>query len=314
MHDSSSSPARHADHDRQSDQETLTVGLLGTGIMGAPMASRLAAAGHRVRAWNRTPDKLAPLQRIGVQAASSPLAAAQDADVVIVMLSAGPVCDALLLGEDGVITNMPAGSHLIVMSSIPVETARHQADVADRHQIGYLDAPVSGGQRGAIEGTLAIMVGGETAAFERCRSLLMNLGRPTHVGPAGSGQLAKLANQMIVANTIATVAEALLLVERGGADPAQVRQALMGGFADSTILKMHGQRMLEGDFAPGGAAKWQYKDTQTAMAQISRLALDLPVSRQADVLFGDMVSHGDGELDHSALIRELRRRNGMPVD
>ncbi|WP_280338248.1 NAD-binding protein [Salinicola acroporae] len=119
---------------------------------------------------------------------------------------------------------------------------------------------------------------------------------------------------MIVANTIATVAEALLLVERGGADPAQVRQALMGGFADSTILDVHGQRMLEESFVPGGAAKWQYKDTQTAMAQMSRLSLDLPMSRQADALFGDMLAHGDGELDHSALIRELRRRNDMPVD
>ncbi len=278
------------------------------------MASRLARAGHHVRAWNRTPDKMIPLQQAGVEAVDSPIAAAQGADVVIIMLSAGPVCDDILLGETGVISTMQPGSQLIVMSSIPVDTARHQAAIASRHGIGYLDAPVSGGERGAIEGTLAIMAGGEPTVFDSCQALLTNLGRPTHVGPAGSGQLAKLANQLIVANTIATVAEALLLVERGGADPAQVRMALMGGFADSTILKMHGQRMLEGDFAPGGAAKWQYKDTQTAMAEMTRLELDLPVSLQADALFGDMLSHGDGELDHSALIRELRRRNGMPVD
>lgn len=304
----------HTLSDRPAHPDSQTVAVIGTGIMGAPIASRLAAAGHRVRAWNRSPDKLVPLQRVGVEAASSPVAAAHDADVVIVMLSAGPVCDEILLGEDGVIAMMPPGSSLIVMSSIPVDTARHQAEVANRHGIGYLDAPVSGGERGAIDGTLAIMAGGEAEVFERCRALLANLGRPTHVGPAGSGQLAKLANQMIVANTIATVAEALLLVERGGADPAQVREALMGGFADSTILKMHGQRMLERDFSPGGPAKWQYKDTQTAMAEMTRLELDLPVSIQADALFGDMLSHGDGELDHSALIRELRRRNGMVVD
>ncbi|WP_110642775.1 NAD(P)-dependent oxidoreductase [Salinicola sp. CPA57] len=301
-------------HDPNAVQDSQIVGFIGTGIMGAPMAGRLAAARHRVRAWNRTLDKLTPLQQAGVETASSPEAAARGADVVIVMLSAGPVCDEILLGDDGVIATMSPGSILIVMSSIPVETARHQADIANRHDVGYLDAPVSGGERGAIDGTLAIMAGGEVEVFDRCRALLGVLGRPTHVGPAGSGQLAKLANQMIVANTIATVAEALLLVERGGADPAQVRMALMGGFADSTILKMHGQRMLEEDFAPGGAAKWQYKDTQTAMAQMSQLALDLPMSRQADALFGDMLSHGDGELDHSALIRELRRRNGMPID
>ncbi|MGM8850133.1 NAD(P)-dependent oxidoreductase [Salinicola halophyticus] len=301
-------------HASPSEQTPRTVGVLGTGIMGAPMASRLAAAGHRVRAWNRTPDKLIPLQQAGVEAVSSATAAARGADVVIVMLSAGPVCDEILLGDDGVIAAMSPDSILVVMSSIPVDTARHQATIAARHGIGYLDAPVSGGERGAIDGTLAIMAGGEAAVFDSCQMLLQNFGRPTHVGPAGSGQLAKLANQMIVANTIATVAEALLLTERGGADPAQVRMALMGGFADSTILKMHGQRMLKGDFAPGGAAKWQYKDTQTAIAEMNRLGLDLPVSRQADALFGDMLSHGDGELDHSGLIRELRRRNGMPVD
>jgi len=320
MHDSHAVQDRHSDQDRDAGQDSHTVqdsqtiGFIGTGIMGAPMASRLAMAGHHVRAWNRTPDKLTPLQRAGVAAADSPLAAARDADVVIVMLSAGPVCDEILLGDEGVIATMQPDSRLIVMSSIPVDTARHQADIASRYEVGYLDAPVSGGERGAIEGTLAIMAGGEADTFERCRALLMNLGRPTHVGPSGSGQLAKLANQMIVANTIATVAEALLLVERGGADPAQVRQALMGGFADSTILKMHGQRMLEGDFSPGGPAKWQYKDTQTAMAEMTRLKLELPVSLQVDALFGDMLSHGDGELDHSALIRELRRRNGMAVD
>jgi len=300
--------------DRHMEQTPRTVGFIGTGIMGAPMASRLAKAGHHVRAWNRTLDKLIPLQQAGVAIADSPTAAVDGADVVIVMLSAGPVCDAILLGEDGVIASMQPNSQLIVMSSIPVDTARHQAEIAARHGVGYLDAPVSGGERGAIDGTLAIMAGGEAAVFDSCQALLTNLGRPTLVGPAGSGQLAKLANQMIVANTIATVAEALLLVERGGADPAQVRIALMGGFADSTILKMHGQRMLEGDFAPGGPAKWQYKDTQTAIAEMTRLKLDLPVSLQADALFGDMLRHGDGELDHSALIRELRRRNGMPVE
>lgn len=286
------------------------IGVIGTGIMGAPMARRLAAAGYAVRAWNRSRDKLEPLVANGVTAADAPLEVA-GADTVIVMLSAGPVCDEILLGERGLIAAMKPGSTLIVMSSIPVATARRHADAASARGIGYLDAPVSGGERGAIDGTLAIMVGGEAETFERARELLSHLGRPTHVGPAGCGELAKLANQMIVANTIATVAEALLLAERGGADPAQVRQALRGGFADSTILEIHGRRMLEEDFAPGGPAKWQYKDTQTALAEAEELGLDLPVSRQADALFGDMLEHGDGDLDHSGLMRELRRRNGL---
>lgn len=291
-----------------------TIAVLGTGLMGTPMARRLVDAGHEVHAWNRSSGKLASLREAGVVPAASPGKAAASAEVVIVMLSAGPVCDDILLGEEGVIAAMREGSTLIVMSSIPVDTARHQADEARRRGVGYLDAPVSGGERGAIEGTLAIMVGGEVEEFERRRLVLSILGRPTHVGPAGCGELAKLANQMIVANTIATVAEALLLVERGGADPAHVREALMGGFADSTILKTHGQRMLQRDFTPGGPAKWQHKDTQTAMAEMARLGLDLPVSRQADALFGDMLAHGDGELDHSALIRELRRRNGLAAE
>ncbi len=208
------------------------------------------------------------------------------------------------------IAHMAPGATLVVMSSIPVDTARGQARAAEARGIGYLDAPVSGGEQGAIDGTLAIMVGGDPATFGRVASMFASLGRAVHVGPAGSGQLAKLANQMIVANTIATVAEALLLAERGGADPAKVREALMGGFADSTILKIHGERMLKDDFRPGGPAKWQCKDTQTAQALASELSLELPVSRLVDGLFADLVAHGDGDLDHSALIRELRRRNG----
>lgn len=293
--------------------EILNIGVIGTGIMGGPMAVRLARAGHRVSAWNRSRDKAEALKCDGFEVAASPAAAVSTADVVIVMLSSGPVCDALLLGEESLLASMPQGSTLIVMSSIPVETAQRQAKKAQQYGIRYLDAPVSGGEQGAIDGTLAIMVGGESEAFETVQPVLSILGHPVLVGPPGCGELAKLANQMIVANTIATVSEALLLAERGGADPARVREALLGGFADSAILKMHGQRMLEGNFQPGGPAKWQYKDTHTAVALMETLSLELPVTRQVDELFHDLVEHGDGELDHSALIRELRRRNGLPV-
>ncbi|WP_288585983.1 NAD(P)-dependent oxidoreductase, partial [uncultured Methylobacterium sp.] len=204
-------------------------------------------------------------------------------------------------------------SLLVVMSSIPVETAQSQAAAAAEAGLLYVDAPVSGGERGAVAGTLAIMAGGSPEAFARAEPVLSAMGRPTHVGPAGCGQLAKLANQAIVASTIVTVAEAITFVERGGADPAKVREALLGGFADSTILKQHALRMIERDFAPGGPAKYQVKDTGTALSHAATLGLTLPVLSLVDGLFSEMVAEGDGDLDHSAVIRALQRRNGLPL-
>lgn len=292
--------------------EAGPIGFLGTGIMGFQMARRLAEAGRKVRAWNRSRDKAERLRSFGAQLADTAAEAARDAEMVICMLSSGPVCDEVLLGPAGALAAMREGSLLVVMSSIPVETAQAQAVAAAARGVAYLDAPVSGGEKGAAEGTLAIMAGGEADAFERARPVLAIMGRPTRIGPAGTGQLAKLVNQLIVAGTIAVVAEALLLAERGGADPAKVREALLGGFADSTILKQHGRRMIERDFTPGGPAKHQVKDTGTAVALAKKLGLELPVAGLVDRLFADLVAHGDGELDHSALIREIRRRNDLP--
>lgn len=291
----------------------VTVGFLGTGIMGLPMARRIAGAGYRVVAWNRTHDKATPLAAAGVEVAGRAHDAVRDADVVICMLSSAPACDDILLGDEGVLAEMRASSVLIVMSSIPVDTAQRQATAAAARAVGYLDAPVSGGQKGAQDGTLAIMVGGDESMFERSRAVLQTMGRPTRIGPAGTGQLAKLVNQMMVASTLAAVAEAMLLAERGGADPAQVRAALLGGFADSTILRQHAARMIAQDFQPGGPAKYQVKDTRTAIGFAQSVGLELPVLGLVDDLFSDMVENGDGELDHSAVIRELRRRNGLPV-
>ncbi len=293
--------------------ERVTVGFIGTGIMGFHMARRLAEAGHTVQVWNRTPDKAGRLTAFGAQVCACAADAACNADVVICMLSAGPVCDEVLLGGGEVLASMRRGSALIVMSSIPVETARRQHAVAAACQVAYLDAPVSGGEAGAEAGRLAIMAGGDALPFATWRGLLEVMGRPTHVGPVGSGQLAKLANQMMVASTIAAVAEALLFAERGGADPGQVREALLGGFADSTVLRQHGLRMVQQQFKPGGPAKYQVKDTSTALALAKTLGLELPVLRVVDGLYADMVAHGDGELDHSAVIREIRRSQGLPV-
>ncbi|MBE0404362.1 NAD(P)-dependent oxidoreductase [Halomonas citrativorans] len=286
-----------------------SIGFIGTGIMGAPMARRLAKAGHQVRAWNRTRSKADSLEAVGIETVERPEQAVTESEVVIVMLSSGPVCDELLLGSDGLLNAMQPGATLIVMSSIPVETARRQAKEASKHQIHYLDAPVSGGEQGAIDGTLAIMAGGDAESFKAVEPILLSLGRPVHVGPAGSGELVKLANQMIVANTIATVAEAILLAERGGADPAQMLNALEGGFADSTVLRIHGQRMIKEDFTPGGPSKWQLKDTQTAMALAQEWQLKLPVSSLVNGLYEALIAQGEGDLDHSALIRQLRRHN-----
>ncbi|MGP9497621.1 NAD(P)-dependent oxidoreductase [Halomonas sp. AOP43-D1-4] len=286
-----------------------SIGFIGTGIMGAPMARRLAKAGHQVRAWNRTRSKADSLEAVGIETVERPEQAVTESEVVIVMLSSGPVCDELLLGSDGLLNAMQPGATLIVMSSIPVETACRQAKEASKHQIHYLDAPVSGGEQGAIDGTLAIMAGGDAESFKAVEPILLSLGRPVHVGPAGSGELVKLANQMIVANTIATVAEAILLAEQGGADPAQMLNALEGGFADSTVLRIHGQRMIKEDFNPGGPSKWQLKDTQTAMALAQEWQLKLPVSSLVNGLYEALIAEGEGDLDHSALIRQLRRHN-----
>ncbi|QJQ95929.1 MULTISPECIES: NAD(P)-dependent oxidoreductase [Halomonadaceae] len=291
------------------------IGFIGTGLMGEPMALNLLTAGYTLQAWNRSTAKLDAIVAAGGIACATPADAATGVDALICMLSDGPTCDALLLEGDerggGAIDVMMPGATLIVMSSIPVETAVNQAQHCAERRIGYLDAPVSGGQKGATEGSLAIMAGGEASVFEVCREMLSAMGRPVHVGPAGTGQQTKLANQMIVASTIAAVAEALLFAERGGADPAKVRDALSGGFADSPVMRQHGKRMIDQDYAPGGPAKYQLKDTRTALARAEALGLELPVARVADTLFAAMVEYGDGELDHSGLMRELRRLNAI---
>ena len=279
--------------------------------MGAPMAARLAEAGFSVKVWNRSAEKAAVLAAKGVQPTSTPTEAVVEADVVICMLSSGPVCDEVLLGASGVVSTMKPGAILLVMSSIPVDSARKQAEAAKAHGVAYVDAPVSGGEKGAIEGTLAIMAGGEQRDVDALRPLLNCLGRVTHVGPVGCGSLAKLANQLIVASTICAVAEALTLAEEGGADPAQVRHALLGGFADSTVFRQHGKRMVEGDFRPGGPAKYQVKDTSTALAFARSRGLRLPVGEEVDRLFRSMVEHGAGELDHSGVILEIKRMNAF---
>ncbi len=289
------------------------IAFIGTGIMGGHMARRLAQAGFEVTAWNRTKEKSSRLAEYGVLTAPSPSAAVAEADVTIVMLSSGPVVDGVLFDADAT-GRVPAeslrhGSMLIVMSSIPVETCRQQAQRLAPKGIRYLDAPVSGGEGGARDGVLSIMAGGEAADVEAAAPVFAAMGKITRIGGVGTGQLAKLANQVIVGISVAAVAEALQLARAGDADIAAVRQALLGGFANSTILKAHGERMVTGNFVPGGPAVYQVKDLITARKLAESYGLDLPLLHAAEDLFADMCAHGDGDLDHSGVIREIARRS-----
>jgi 3-hydroxyisobutyrate dehydrogenase-like beta-hydroxyacid dehydrogenase len=288
----------------------MKIALLGTGLMGAPMARRLCAAGFELTVWNRTRSKAEALEGAGARVADSAAEAVREADAAITMLEHGDAVDDLLLRQ-GVVGALRAGALLVDMSSIrPAQARAHAAALAARG-VAHLDAPVSGGTLGAEAGTLAIMAGGEAADFERARPLFAPLGRATHVGPHGAGQLAKLANQMIVGITIGAVAEALLLAQAGGADPAKVREALRGGFADSRILEVHGQRMVERDFAKRAAVTVQLKDLRNALATAGELHFEAPVTQLFEQLYASTAEHGWPDVDHAGLWLELARRNGL---
>ena len=288
-----------------------TIAVLGTGLMGAPMARRLLAAGHDVRAWNRSRDKAEALAADGATVFGEPGEAVKQCDFVITMLSDGPaVADVLF--ERGAAAAMRAGTLFVDMSSIKPAEARDHADELAKRSVEHLDAPVSGGTRGAEAGTLAIMVGGHEEAFERARPVLSAMGRPVRVGGAGAGQLSKLANQAIVAVTIGVVAEATLLMREAGADLGAFRDALRGGFADSVILQQHGERMAGRDFKPGGPSRLQLKDLDNLLDEARALGLELPLVRTVRDRFETLVHKmGGADLDHSALFLELEAQNGF---
>lgn len=274
------------------------------------MARRLRQAGHEVHAWNRTRSKAEPLAAMGIAVHSTPADAVRRADIVVSLLENGPVVEQVLF-QNGAAQAMRPGTLFIDMASIQPREARDHAARLGEIGISHLDAPVSGGTVGAENGTLAIMAGGRTEDFARAQSVFSALGRATHVGPHGSGQLTKLANQMIVGITIGAVAEALLFAAKGGADMAKVREAIQGGFADSRILQLHGQRMVSRDFAPKGRMAVQLKDMRNALATAHEIGFDAPVTALFEALYADGVEHGLGELDHSGLFVELASRNAM---
>ena len=292
---------------------TPSLAFLGIGLMGFPMARRLCEAGYTVHAWNRSADKSERLRPMGAHIHTSAAEAAVQADIVISMLENGPVTEQVLF-EGGVVNAMRSGGLLVDMASIKPIEARDHAQRLEAKGLRHLDVPVSGGTVGAEAGTLVMMAGGNEADFQQVVPVLQVMGRATHVGPHGSGQLTKLANQMIVGITIGAVAEALLLCERGGASMAKVREAITGGFADSRVLQLHGQRMVEHDFAPRARMTVQVKDMRNALATAAETKFEAPITALLEQLYASGIEHGMADLDHAGLFVELARRNGVPFN
>ena len=286
----------------------VVIGFIGLGLMGRPMSRNLHAAGAEVVIHNRSREVVDALAAEGLKPAASPREVAQRAPVVIVMVSDTPSVERVMGGDDGVANGIAPGSLVIDMGTTAVPATRAIAKaIADRGG-DYVDAPVSGGEAGAKSGTLTIMAGGSADAIARAMPCFEAMGRNvTHVGDVGAGQIAKAANQVVVGLTIGAVAEALALAKRAGADPAKVREALLGGFAASRILELHGQRMIDGSFAPGGKATTQRKDMQQALELASALGLELPATRLSRDLYDRLIANGGGGLDHSGLYTIIDR-------
>lgn len=291
-----------------SGADRISIAFLGTGLMGAPMVRCLLKAGFRVIVWNRDPAKAAPLVADGARQVQSPAEAVVGTDVVFTMLTNGAAVTEVLF-DKGVADAMEPGKIVVDCSSIAPPIARENAKRLAERGIRNLDAPVSGGTAGATAGTLAIMAGGNQADVEELKDVFAALGRVTYVGPSGAGQICKLANQQIVAVTIGAVAEAMILVEAGGASRAAFRDAIRGGFAESRILELHGGRMVDRDFVPGGASSNQLKDLEAVMAMAKDLSLSLPLTKEVRQEFHDFVNADGADKDHSGLLLHLEKLN-----
>ncbi len=284
-----------------------SLGFIGLGIMGAPMAAQLIAAGHQLFVHTRSkyPEAIAASTAVRCD---SPAAVARQADIVFLMLPDTPDVDKVLFAAGGVAEGLGAGKVVVDMSSIsPIATKDFAARI-EALGCDYLDAPVSGGEVGARNATLSIMVGGTQDAFDRVKPLFERMGRNiTLVGGHGDGQTAKVANQIIVALNIEAVSEALLFAARAGADPARVRTALMGGFASSKILEVHGERMIRRTFDPGFRIELHQKDLNLALSSARALGVALPNTATAQELFNACAAHGGKAWDHSAMVRALEK-------
>jgi 2-hydroxy-3-oxopropionate reductase len=280
----------------------MKIGFIGLGIMGRPMALNLKQAGHELI----VPDRKSLTQevRTAAEVVATPREVAAKSEVLILMVPDTPDVETVLFGENGAADGLKKGTLVIDMSSISPIATKEFAKKINAKGCDYLDAPVSGGEVGAKQATLTIMIGGPARAFERARPLFEKMGKNiTHVGEAnGDGQTCKVANQIIVALNIQAVSEALVFAARAGADPAKVRQALMGGFASSRILEVHAERMLKGTFNPGFRIRLHQKDLNLALGAAKELDLSLPNTAIAQQMFSSCAAHGNADLDHSALV------------
>ena len=291
----------------------MEVGFIGLGLMGRPMALNLLKAGHRVHVWSRRREAMQPLLDAGAGEAGSAAELARRAPVTISIVSDAPDVEQVTLGPDGVAEGARPGHIHIDMSTIAPAAAQQIASRLQAREIIALDAPVSGGDVGAIAATLTIMVGGDAAAFDTVQPLFQAMGRSvTRVGGAGAGQVAKACNQIITGVGVAAVAEALNFAAKSGVDGGKVREALLGGFAYSRILENHGQRMLDRNFKPGFKAWMHQKDLRIVMEEAHRLGLALPSAAATAQLFNAMAGSGLGEEDSVAMLKLLERMSGGP--
>lgn len=294
--------------------DPMRIGFIGLGIMGRPMARHLLEAGFPLTVHSRSPGPVDELAEAGASRAGSPAEVGVASDVVVTMLPDTRDVELVLFGENGLAAGTREGSLVIDMSTIsPVATRRFAERLAERG-VAFVDAPVSGGERGAVEAALSIMIGGSDEDFARARPLFEAMGKNiVHTGPVGAGQVTKACNQLVVAATIESVAEALVLAAKAGVDPAKVREALLGGFAGSKILDVHGQRMLDGIFDPGFRIRLHRKDAGIILETAHELGAPIPSFEVVAEALERAVKEGSGELDHAGLVTLLEAEAGVTV-
>jgi 2-hydroxy-3-oxopropionate reductase len=284
------------------------IGFIGIGLMGLPMSKNLVKAGYNLTVFNRSKNKAEPLKEFGAKISNTLKDAVDGSDIVITMLTDDTAVDEVMNNDDFT-KSLKSGAIVIDMSSVKPTTATKHGNNLKLKNINYLDAPVSGGTIGAEEASLAIMVGGEQNIFDDAFDILKKMGNPTLVGPIGSGQVSKLANQIIVGLTIGAVAEAVTLCEKAGADPNKMIKALSGGWADSKVLQTHGKRMINKDFTPKGRTSVHLKDMNNILECANNYNTHLPISNLVKEMYKSLVENGHGETDHSSLYKEIERIN-----
>jgi len=287
---------------------TKKIGFIGIGLMGLPMSKNIVKAGYNLTVFNRSKNKAEPLKEFGAKISNTLKDAVDGSDIVITMLTDDTAVDEVMNNDDFT-KSLKSGAIVIDMSSVKPTTATKHGNNLKLKNINYLDAPVSGGTIGAEEASLAIMVGGEQNIFDDAFDILKKMGNPTLVGPIGSGQVSKLANQIIVGLTIGAVAEAVTLCEKAGADPNKMIKALSGGWADSKVLQTHGKRMINKDFTPKGRTSVHLKDMNNILECANNYNTHLPISNLVKEMYKSLVENGHGETDHSSLYKEIERIN-----